>query len=97
MPLSLIRCHAGEPVFFRPASGPSDVGKLGEKSEKHEHEHPVKVVPNSFGVTGIGNFLKNAKQGMKRLGIHNNLHAKMSDPVKNGLRGRPPRSIRYKT
>ena len=50
------------PVFFRPAISPGDVGKLTQKSEKNQNDHPVKMVPNSFGVTGIGDFVKNVDQ-----------------------------------
>jgi hypothetical protein len=37
-----------------------DVRKPGQLPEKNEKEHPVKIVPNSSGDTGIGDFVKNA-------------------------------------
>ena len=50
------------PITFRPTPYMGNIRKLGELSKKNQNEHPVKIVPNSFGITRIGDFLKNANQ-----------------------------------
>ena len=49
-------------IFLSSTFDPGDVRKLNQKTKKHQSKYPVKIVPNSIGGNGIGNFLENAKQ-----------------------------------
>jgi len=50
------------PILFRPTPDLGNVRYLGELPKKNKNEHPVKIVPNSFRITRIGDFVKYVKQ-----------------------------------